>query len=71
MLDSGRSVAPSRDPRAAEPDDDRHPEAGPHTAAERGLTIADFLVPIALAERLNARVRHIVADRRRRAVHLS
>ena len=30
------------------------------TAAERGLTIADFLVPIALAERLNARLRHIV-----------
>ncbi len=30
------------------------------TAAERGLTIADFLVPITLAERLNARVRHIV-----------
>ena len=30
------------------------------TAAERGLTIADFLVPISLAERLNSRVRHIV-----------
>jgi biotin transport system substrate-specific component len=30
------------------------------TAAERGLTIADFLVPISIAERLNARVRHIV-----------
>jgi biotin transport system substrate-specific component len=29
------------------------------TAAERGLTIADFLVPITVAERLNARVRHI------------
>ena len=27
------------------------------TAAERGLTIADFLVPITVAERLNARVR--------------
>jgi biotin transport system substrate-specific component len=29
------------------------------TAAERGLTIADFLVPISVAERLNPRVRHI------------
>ena len=27
------------------------------TAAERGLTIADFLVPVTVAERLNARVR--------------
>jgi len=27
------------------------------TAAERGLTIADFLVPVAVAERLNTRVR--------------
>ena len=27
------------------------------TAAERGLTIADFLVPITVAERLNTRVR--------------
>ncbi len=30
------------------------------TAAERGLTLADFLVPISIAERLNARVRHIL-----------
>jgi biotin transport system substrate-specific component len=30
------------------------------TAAERGLTIADFLVPIRVGERLNARVRDIV-----------
>jgi biotin transport system substrate-specific component len=30
------------------------------TAAERGLTIADFLVPITVAERLNARVRDSV-----------
>ena len=29
------------------------------TAAERGLTIADFLVPIGIAERLNTRVRHL------------
>ena len=29
------------------------------TAAERGLTIADFLVPIGIGERINARVRHI------------
>lgn len=29
------------------------------TAAERGLTIADFLVPIRVGERLNARVRDI------------
>ena len=29
------------------------------TAAERGLTIADFLVPIRIGERLNARVRDI------------
>ena len=29
------------------------------TAAERGLTIADFLVPIRVGERLNPRVRHI------------
>ena len=30
------------------------------TAAERGLTIADFLVPISVGERLNARLRHIL-----------
>ena len=30
------------------------------TAAERGLTLADFLVPISVGERLNARVRHIL-----------
>lgn len=30
------------------------------TAEEHGLTIADFLVPIRLGERLNVRVRHIV-----------
>jgi biotin transport system substrate-specific component len=30
------------------------------TAAERGLTIADFLVPITVAERLNARVRDAI-----------
>ena len=30
------------------------------TAAERGLTIADFLVPIRVGERLNARVRDLV-----------
>lgn len=30
------------------------------TAADRGLTIADFLVPINIAERLNPRVRHIL-----------
>ena len=30
------------------------------TAAERGITLADFLVPIRLAERISTRVRHIV-----------
>ena len=40
------------------------------TAAERGLTIADFLVPIRVGERLNARVRDSRPDRRRRAAHL-
>jgi biotin transport system substrate-specific component len=30
------------------------------TAAERGLTLADFLVPVALAERTPTRVRHVV-----------
>ena len=30
------------------------------TAAERGLTLADFLVPISVGERLNPRIRHIV-----------
>jgi biotin transport system substrate-specific component len=30
------------------------------TAAERGLTLADFLVPISVGERLNARFRHIL-----------
>ncbi len=30
------------------------------TAEERGLTIADFLVPIRVGERVNARVRHAV-----------
>ena len=29
------------------------------TAEERGLTLADFLVPISVAERINVRVRHI------------
>jgi biotin transport system substrate-specific component len=30
------------------------------TAAERGLTIGDFLVPIALGERISTRLRHVV-----------
>ena len=30
------------------------------TAAERGLTLADFLVPIRVGERLGTRVRHVV-----------
>ena len=30
------------------------------TAADRGITLADFLVPVDLAELMNARVRHIV-----------
>jgi biotin transport system substrate-specific component len=30
------------------------------TAAERGLTIADFLVPVTVAERLNTRVRDAI-----------
>jgi biotin transport system substrate-specific component len=30
------------------------------TAAERGLTLADFLVPISIGERLNPRLRHMV-----------
>ena len=30
------------------------------TAADRGITLADFLVPVDLAEMMNARVRHIV-----------
>ena len=30
------------------------------TAADRGLTLADFLVPISVAERLDARLRHIL-----------
>ncbi len=29
------------------------------TAADRGLTLADFLVPIGVGERINARVRHV------------
>jgi biotin transport system substrate-specific component len=30
------------------------------TAADRGITLADFLVPVGIAERMNARVRHMV-----------
>jgi biotin transport system substrate-specific component len=30
------------------------------TAADRGITLADFLVPVDLAEMMNARVRHLV-----------
>jgi biotin transport system substrate-specific component len=30
------------------------------TAAERGITLADFLIPIRIAERMSTRVRHIV-----------
>ena len=30
------------------------------TAAERGLTIGDFLVPVAVGERLSTRVRHVI-----------
>ena len=30
------------------------------TAAERGLTLGDFLVPVAIGERLSTRVRHII-----------
>ena len=40
------------------------------TAAERGLTLADFLVPISVGERLNARAPAHPADRDRRPVHL-
>ena len=29
------------------------------TAADRGITLADFLVPVAIAERTPTRVRHI------------
>ena len=29
------------------------------TAAERGITLADFLVPIRVGERLGSRVRHV------------
>ena len=35
-------------------------------AAERGITIGDFLVPIRVGERLSSRTRHIVLDRRGR-----
>lgn len=35
------------------------PRLDRNTAAERGLTIADFLVPVTLAERTPTRVRHI------------
>jgi len=30
------------------------------TAADRGITLADFLVPVTVAERMNARLRHAV-----------
>jgi biotin transport system substrate-specific component len=30
------------------------------TAAERGITLADFLIPIGVAERLSSRARHVV-----------
>src|SRR4029079_8564378 len=30
------------------------------TAAEQGLTLADFLVPVRISERLSTRVRHIL-----------
>jgi biotin transport system substrate-specific component len=30
------------------------------TAAERGLTIGDFLVPVAIGERLSTRLRHVI-----------
>jgi biotin transport system substrate-specific component len=30
------------------------------TAAERGITLADFLIPIRVAERMSTRVRHVV-----------
>jgi len=30
------------------------------TAADRGITLADFLVPIGISERMNSRLRHIV-----------
>ena len=40
------------------------------TAAERGLTIADFLVPIGIAERIERASPPHRAHRRRGAVHL-
>ena len=30
------------------------------TAAERGLTIGDFLVPTAIGERISTRLRHVI-----------
>ena len=32
-------------------------------AADRGLTLADFLVPITVAERVDTRARHVVLQR--------
>jgi biotin transport system substrate-specific component len=36
---------------------------------QRGITLADFLVPIRLGERVGPRARHVALDRRRRPVH--
>jgi biotin transport system substrate-specific component len=38
---------------------DRLPSMDRARAGERGITIGDFLVPIRISERLNARVRHV------------
>ena len=70
MLDSARPVAARVTPDRGAQMTIAIPRLDRSTAAERGLTIADFLVPIRVGERLNARVRDIAPDRRRRAVHL-
>ena len=58
MLDSGWPSAPSTTPSRSH-DDHRPPETRPHDPEERGLTLADFLVPIRVGERPRPRVRHV------------
>jgi biotin transport system substrate-specific component len=57
-------MGPGRDRAAAAPQKDKRRMLATHQlnrlpAAERGITIADFLVPIRIGEHMSARLRHI------------
>lgn len=60
MLDSGPAVVPQHGHRHGASMTIALPRLDRSTAADRGITLADFLVPIRVGERTPTRLRHIV-----------